>query len=193
MKRVRGRRSARWLSDETERLGHRVSPTVIAKLDGGHRGSVLNVHELIVIAAALGVPPIELIYPPTVPQVEVLPGVTKANYVAAEQFSGSPFYAIMVEMLEELSRFQRQIGQVLRYEQDRVDAADAGNSMGSPAELAVLAGRAARKTGLRIEALYDKVDRAVWPGEISYDGFKMALDIVDDDDLTFPVEDGGDG
>jgi hypothetical protein len=63
MKAARGDRTARWLSDRTEELGYRVSPTVIAKLDSGHRGDVLSVAELLIIAAALDVPPLALLFP----------------------------------------------------------------------------------------------------------------------------------
>lgn len=61
-KRVRGKRSARWLSDRTAELGYRVSPTVIAKLDTGHRGAVLHLPEILVIARALEVSPVSLIF-----------------------------------------------------------------------------------------------------------------------------------
>ncbi|MCF8606792.1 hypothetical protein L5I01_25900 [Gordonia sp. HY442] len=60
---ARGKRSAKWLSDETAALGMRISPTVIAKLDSGHRGANLSVPELLVLAAALNVPPAALMFP----------------------------------------------------------------------------------------------------------------------------------
>lgn len=63
VKKSRGGKSAAWLSERTAELGYRISPTVIAKLDSGHRGNVLNVAELLVLAAALEVPPMVLLYP----------------------------------------------------------------------------------------------------------------------------------
>jgi hypothetical protein len=63
IKAARGGKSAAWLSDRTAQLGYRVSPTVIAKLDSCHRGSVLGVAELLVLAAALEVPPVALLFP----------------------------------------------------------------------------------------------------------------------------------
>lgn len=74
-KALRGKRSAKWLSDRTAELGYRIPPTVIAKLDSGHRGAVLSVPELLVLAAALGAPPLALLLP-TDPaaDVEALPG-----------------------------------------------------------------------------------------------------------------------
>lgn len=84
----RGGRSAKWLSERTAELGYRISPTVIAKLDSGHRGEVLSVPELLVIAAALEVPPVALLYP-NMPdgEVEVLPGVVRPAPEAIETFS----------------------------------------------------------------------------------------------------------
>lgn len=85
----RGDRSAKWLSERTAELGYRISPTVIAKLDSGHRGEVLSVPELLVIAAALEVPPVALLYP-NMPdgEVEVLPGVVRTALEAIENFCG---------------------------------------------------------------------------------------------------------
>ncbi len=89
MRRARGTKSARELSDETAELGRRISPTVIAKLDSGHRGAVLNVTELLVLAAALDIPPILLLfdgYPNG--EVEYLPGRVATSQAAVEWFSG---------------------------------------------------------------------------------------------------------
>jgi hypothetical protein len=90
MKTARGTRSAKWLSDRTAELGYRVSPTVIAKLDSGHRGNVLSVAELLVLAAALDTTPTVLLYPgPYDHETELLPGVQSTEFVAAQWFSGN--------------------------------------------------------------------------------------------------------
>ena len=93
MKKARGNKSAKWLSDETAKLGYRVSPTVIAKLDSGHRGSVLSVAELMVLAAALDIPPGLLLFPgyPT-GEVEFLPGRETYASAALDWFSGDGRY-----------------------------------------------------------------------------------------------------
>ena len=89
VKKRRAGRSAQWLSDRTAELGRRVPTTVIAKLDSGHRGSVLHVSEVLVLAAALGVPPLQLIYPDLPDaEVEVWPGEIKRSFEAAQWFSG---------------------------------------------------------------------------------------------------------
>jgi hypothetical protein len=89
VKKARGNKSAKWLSDQTAALGYRVSPTVIAKLDSGHRGSVLSVAELLVLAAALDIPPGLLLfagYPTS--DVEFLPGRETSATAALDWFSG---------------------------------------------------------------------------------------------------------
>lgn len=89
MKKARGGKSARWLSDATAERGYRVSPTVIAKLDSGHRGSVLSVPELLVLCAALHIPPGLALFPGYPGgTVEFLPGRTAEAYEALNWFSG---------------------------------------------------------------------------------------------------------
>nr|CRL82849.1 putative DNA-binding protein [Mycolicibacter nonchromogenicus] len=62
---------------------------MIAKLDSGHRGSVLSVAELIVLAYALDVPPGALLYP-DLPDgtVEVLPNWRLPSWVALLSLDG---------------------------------------------------------------------------------------------------------
>jgi hypothetical protein len=88
-KTARGSKSAAWLSARTERLGYKLSVSVIAKLDSGHRGSVLSVAELCVLAAALDVPPIALLFP-DLPDgdVQFLPNQWSASDDAMRWFCG---------------------------------------------------------------------------------------------------------
>ena len=60
MKRARGRRSARELSEETDGIGYHRSKQVIGKLNSGGRD--LRVAEFLVFAAALDVPPALLLF-----------------------------------------------------------------------------------------------------------------------------------
>lgn len=104
IKEAREGRSAGWLSDRTAELGYRISPTVIAKLDSGHRGAVLSVPELIVLAAALDVSPVTLVYPgPYGDPVEVLPGRTISEFHATQWFSG-------IEWSEEVTTITGDLG-----------------------------------------------------------------------------------
>lgn len=89
VKSARRGRSAVWLSERTAELGYKVSSTVIAKLDSGHRGSVLSVAELLILAAALDVPPILLLYPGLPDEaVEVIPGETVTSWDAHKWATG---------------------------------------------------------------------------------------------------------
>jgi hypothetical protein len=88
--RLRGSRSAQWLSDKTDELGHRVSRSVIADMENGRRRYVTTA-EIIVLAAALETAPVALLYPGPYPDdesVEYLPGCEISRFDAAQRFSG---------------------------------------------------------------------------------------------------------
>lgn len=89
IKALRGKsRSAQWLADRTAELGHPVSRTAISEFETNKRKSIA-VTDLAVIAAALNVPPITLIYPDLPDgRVETLPGTEATSIVAAQWFSG---------------------------------------------------------------------------------------------------------
>lgn len=88
IRRLRGRRSGQWLSDRTAELGHRVSRTTISELENGKR-KYISTAELCILAWALKVPPVNLLFPdlPDGP-VELLPDMTVKSIVAATWFSG---------------------------------------------------------------------------------------------------------
>jgi transcriptional regulator with XRE-family HTH domain len=75
------KRSAQDIANETERLGHKVSRDSITNIENG-RKSTLDICELLILAAALGVPAVGLLLP-NLPDgdVELLPG----HPVSAEQ------------------------------------------------------------------------------------------------------------
>ncbi|MET4166103.1 MULTISPECIES: hypothetical protein [Gordonia] len=89
IKRLRGKRSAQWLSDRTAELGYPVPRTTISETETGRRRGTLPVQELVVLAAALQVPPLQLLYPglPSAP-VEYLPGGSVRAIDAAQMFAG---------------------------------------------------------------------------------------------------------
>ena len=88
IKSARANRSAQWLADETARLGYPISRAAIANYESGRKKS-LDVAELMVLAAALRIPPLTLLFP-QLPDgvVEVLPGVETTSWDAAAWFSG---------------------------------------------------------------------------------------------------------
>ena len=63
-------RSAKWLESETERLGYRVSRDQITNIENGRRKATVDICELLIIAAALDVPAVGLLFP-TLPDGEV--------------------------------------------------------------------------------------------------------------------------
>ncbi|MGE2692679.1 CmcI family methyltransferase [Mycolicibacterium pulveris] len=88
IRRLRGSRSAQWLSDQTDALGYRVAHTTISELESHQRAHV-STAELAVLAKALDIAPIALLYPPSYStELEVLPGVDATSWSAAEWFSG---------------------------------------------------------------------------------------------------------
>lgn len=89
---LRGERSGLWLSNETAKAGHRISRTSIHDLESGTRKFV-STAELAVLAWALKVPPLRLLYPdlPDGP-VEMIPGMDKPSIEAVMWWSGEVVY-----------------------------------------------------------------------------------------------------
>ena len=88
MRRARGRRSARELSEDTDNFGYHRSKQVIGKLDSAGRD--LRLAEFLVFAAALDMPPALLLfggYPDGV--VEYLPGRECTSKQAVDWVSGT--------------------------------------------------------------------------------------------------------
>lgn len=90
IKRVRGGRTVQWVSDRTTELGYTVSRSRISDIEAGKRGGPVGVAELIVIAEALDVPPLELLFSGTLVtgQMEYLPGRTMTGWEALMRFTG---------------------------------------------------------------------------------------------------------
>jgi transcriptional regulator with XRE-family HTH domain len=91
VKHYRGRAdlTASMLSERCGQLGLPIDRNVIAKLENGHRNSV-TVDEVCVVAAALGVPPVLLLFDVAGGGLaEVLPGRHVPAFRAEEWFAGS--------------------------------------------------------------------------------------------------------
>lgn len=83
--------SAQQLSSRCEALGVPIQRSVLANLESGRRTTV-TVAEVTVLARALDVPPVALIYPVGyVADVEVSPGAWTSPLVAAKWFTGQTF------------------------------------------------------------------------------------------------------
>lgn len=88
IKRHRGERSGQWLADRTKELGHPISKTAIWEIESGKRKSI-SVPELLIIARALEVPPVLLLFPGMPDRlIEALPDWTASSISAAGWFSG---------------------------------------------------------------------------------------------------------
>jgi transcriptional regulator with XRE-family HTH domain len=92
VRRLRGKEhsalSAAKLADRTVEIGYGISRSVVADLETG-RKKTIDVPELLVLAAALGVSPAQLVFP-DLPRgkVEVLPGLEQESHGALQWFSG---------------------------------------------------------------------------------------------------------
>lgn len=91
---LRGDRSAQWLSDRTDELGHRVTRSIITDLETGRR-KYISLAELTVLAAALDTYPIALAYPDIQEQTKPLPSLDEVEkFFAAQWFSAEHFFTI---------------------------------------------------------------------------------------------------
>jgi transcriptional regulator with XRE-family HTH domain len=80
--------SAADLAAKTVELGHPITRSALANLESGRRG-IVTTADLLVLAAALGVPPVELLFPVGHAEtVEVLPGDEQPIWDAVEWFDG---------------------------------------------------------------------------------------------------------
>ena len=75
------------LAQKTKQIGHEVTRSVIANIETGRRETV-TVQDIAVLAAALGVPPVALLYDVSGPRVAALPGQEMDAIEAEEWWSG---------------------------------------------------------------------------------------------------------
>lgn len=86
--RERQKLSAQQLSVRCAVAGYPIPRNTIANLENG-RKETLPLHELVILARALGVPPVELLYPiGQTEQLEVVPGLTGRPMTAVDWFCG---------------------------------------------------------------------------------------------------------
>ena len=84
----KGKYSAEQIADQCAELGHPISRAMITNFETNRKQS-LTVAELLVIAMALGVPPVALIYPGLPDEVvELVPGQEVRTFQALAWFSG---------------------------------------------------------------------------------------------------------
>lgn len=85
---LRGNNTALWLSERTEKLGMKVSRSALSELENGKRKSI-SLAEFFILAAALDVSPVALLFP-EYPDgvVEFLPGIKTSSFEASNWISG---------------------------------------------------------------------------------------------------------
>lgn len=80
------------VATETASLGYPITRQAVAKIENNNRAGKVDVAELIVLAAALHISPLQLLYPDLVDgPVEVLPGKEVTSLRAADWFTGNAF------------------------------------------------------------------------------------------------------
>lgn len=78
------------LAQRTAALGHPLSPATISRIEANERSGRIDLAELLVLAAALEIPPMLLLFPGFPDGSEpVLPGVTASSDAAARWLSGT--------------------------------------------------------------------------------------------------------
>lgn len=89
---VGGRRmTAQALANRTAELGHALDRSVIAKLEKGFRQTI-TIADLLVLARALDVPPVTLLFPLDEPEVELLPGEQRGVWPSLLWLAGEAPY-----------------------------------------------------------------------------------------------------
>jgi len=81
--------SAAKLEAKTRELGYPITRGTIAKIEGGHRDGKFDVTEVVILATALGVAPLDIVFPPTPAPVEYLPGQSTTTGHALAIFANS--------------------------------------------------------------------------------------------------------
>lgn len=93
VRRLRGKRSAQWLAEQTAKYGWGISRPTISELETGKRKTV-TVQELLVLAHALNTSPATLLYPgPYDGEIEALPGRNLTEFDAVQWFSAIEYWA----------------------------------------------------------------------------------------------------
>jgi transcriptional regulator with XRE-family HTH domain len=118
--------SAKQVSDRTIELGAPVSRTVIADLENGRRRYV-STSELLVLAQALNVHPIDLLFPDAgadeaewLPgyrdvEIEVMPGLTTTKNGALQLFSGLLDEESLDRRLRKAEQFSEKIREAMQH------------------------------------------------------------------------------
>ncbi|MDP9460265.1 MAG: helix-turn-helix domain-containing protein [Actinomycetota bacterium] len=94
LKAARGRMSAQQLSERCAGLGYPIPRSTITNLEIGRKESI-SIQEVAVLAKALGIPPLSLVFPIGRERtVEILPGAEVPTWLAAQWFTGEATFPV---------------------------------------------------------------------------------------------------
>ncbi len=107
--------TAQQLAERTKNLGYPISRVAISKIEGNMRAGKCDIAELVVLAEALNLPPLRLLFPGEPDQnIEELPGRRASTLDAIIRFVGDPEFiwprAEVAASIEKLSQVSKSIG-----------------------------------------------------------------------------------
>ncbi len=108
----RGRLSAQQLADATTKLGYPITRSQIANYESGRKQS-LDITELLVLAAALNVPALSLLFPDRPDHtIDILPDTPATTLDAITRFVGEPLWPHheVTALIEQLGRIEAGMG-----------------------------------------------------------------------------------
>ena len=122
--------SAQQLADRTRELGLHVIRSVIANLENGRRDNI-SVAELVILARALDVPPVLLLYPVGCEDtVEVSPGEQLPPWDALQWFTGASDQDSVIQLFGMYYALARDWSRTWSYLDRPLDDAQAANMRG---------------------------------------------------------------
>lgn len=114
--RVRLGLTAAQLSERTAQVGYPIDRSAIARMESQPRPAIY-VHHLLVLAAALGISPLSLLFDPTRAWTESTPGVTKSTIEALMSWwaiNRDVSFKALVEEYDLLAQFQMSVSDAFR-------------------------------------------------------------------------------
>ena len=101
--------TAQQLAERTKGLGYPISRVAISKIEGNKRAGKFDVAELLVLAQALELRPLQLLFPDELDDdIEMLPGQRTSTFEAIARFTGGPGpmwpHREVAELTEKLNR-----------------------------------------------------------------------------------------
>ena len=109
--------TAQQLAERTKSLGYPISRVAISKIEGNKRAGKFDVAELLVLAQALELPPLQLLFPDELDDdIELLPGQRAPTFHAKAWFTGGagPMWPgqEVAELTEKLTRIDHVMANV---------------------------------------------------------------------------------